>query len=170
MQRHGAGSMSFPPLLSSDKWGATSTAGRRRPRATPKPLALHGGTLQDLKLATGDRYELLQSAARVDARSAASDVAGSEAARPDHFRQIFPAAIRPQGSIFAHCKRTGHATMTNPVAGPAIRDLSGWFAEYGRPSGPGNLRTEFARNVSLVPRGDGETTNTVRMLKGRVLR
>ena len=162
--------MSFPPLLDSRKWGATAPVGRRRPRAVPKPLTLRGGTLQDLKLATGDRYELLQSVARVDAGSAASDVARSEAARPDHFRQMFPSAIRPQGSIFEHCKRTGHATMTNPVAGPPIRDLSGWFAEYGRPSGPDSLRTEFARNVSLVPRGDGETTNTVRMLKGRVLR
>ena len=86
---------------------------------------------------------------------------------PDTFSDMYGKSAKPDFNVFDYCKRVGHAPPSVPA--PPVSNLSAWFNEYGRPRNtcPPGLRSEFVQNTSLR---NGYPTNTVRMIRGRVLR
>ncbi|KAL3917474.1 MAG: hypothetical protein SGPRY_006390, partial [Prymnesium sp.] len=190
-------SLSFPPLLSGfHAAGKKSYPGGEltwKKALAPRPLssALSPRTKQELASAVGAHWNLLNRTLHPSLPEGEPSHASSPpppflppslppssgesengAARRSMplFRSVFARGSFPAHSQWDYCKKYGRPPKQ--VAAPRIEDLSSWFAEYGRPTelcGSG-FRSEFAPTLKSVPRGQGETSASVRMIRGRVLR
>ena len=178
-------SMSFPPLLGHSKWrnptvaptfpGASATW-RKSLAARPLSHQPSAATVGELRLAMGGNFPLLHETTKLKATSGSSFVGHPTGARPAAKPKLYASvwgaeSTVPTFSVWAYCQKHGHAPPSVPQ--PPIRDMKGWFAEYGRPriDCPPGFRSEFAARTNIVRKpGATDVTQTVRMLPGRVLR
>ena len=193
--------MSFPPVLDHSKWrNATSDThfpgGSITWRKSLAPRPLHhqpsAATVNELRLATGGNFALLNETAQIKAAGEKAPVAAPAGAPPRRqpalYNSVWGAkSTMPTFNVWDYCKKHGHAPLptdyNSQAAGhmggksmpqPPINDMKAWFAEYGRPKierDPPGFRTEFAARTNTVRKpGATDVTQTVRMLPGRVLK
>lgn len=188
------GTLAFPPVLERSKWrNATSDTSfpggsiTWRKALAPRPLhhTPSPTTVNDLRMATGGRFQLLQETTDLKAAAAAASAAGETSqlqppvypgGRPVGPPTTFTAvwgkeASMPTFNVWDYCKKHGHAPPSMPQ--PPINDMKSWFAEYGKPKidCPPGFRTEFAARTNMVRKpGATDLTKTVRMVPGRVLK
>ena len=171
-------SLAFPPLLK----GFRAAGQKSYPGGTetwkkalaPRPLRVNPSqqTLQEMAVATGANWKLLQQATGVQAPDRHIRTPYTRGKSPGNplYQTVFPGGAPPIHSQWAYCKKYGRAPKEVPA--PRINDLATWFGEYGRPGGqtaPG-FRSEFSASLKSIPYAHGETSTTVRMIRGRVLR
>lgn len=182
------GQLSFPPLLDNSKWrNATSDqyfpggSYTWRKSLQPRPLRHKPSptTLNELRMATGGRFGLLEDTTALPKSSSAPPGAdhfqvpgGKLHAPPVLFNSIFPKeSTMPTFNVWDYCQKHGHAPPRMPQ--PPINDMKAWFQEYGKPKVdcPPGFRTEFAARTNVVKKpGATDITKTSRMIPGRVLR
>ena len=185
-------SLSFPPLLSSNKWRGST--GKSYPGSdntwhkalAPRPLRHlpSESTVRDMQMSTGARFNLLQqsvklpedlikrSSAQPDYSAGYLTVSGGAPSSMPLYDSVWAGASKPKFDNWKYCKKHGHAPHPNTLPAPGINDLKSWFAEYGHPKAdvsPG-VRSEFTATLSCIPRAQGETSKSVRMIRGSVLR
>lgn len=193
-----AGSLSFPPLLSQwkgaaqdNKFPGSDHTWKQALRPRPLKHELSQQTVSDLQVACGPRFHLLQQATNLDAHVSGSSDAMSSSMPPPNFRgsatnpafsanprgmplyqTVWPETSPPQFSVFEYCKKVGHAPPPNSLPAPRVNDMKQWFATYGHPApnAPTGTLSEFAQSIKSVPRSGGETSQQVRLYRGRVLR
>ena len=183
------GQLSFPPLLDNSKW-RNATSDQQFPGGSytwrkslqPRPLKHQPSpsTVTELRMATGERFQLLEDTAALPKSSSAPpgpdmvQVPGRKrnAGPTVLFNTIFPKeSSMPTFNVWDYCQKHGHAPPRMPQ--PPISDMKAWFQEYGKPKVdcPPGFRTEFAARTNLVRKpGATDITRTSRMLPGRVLR
>ena len=170
--------LAFPPLLKGfipagrkTYPGGTSTW---KKAYAPRPLRVTPSekTMQEMAIATGHNWRLLQETTGVGAPDRNIHTPMPRAQSPGNplYQRVFPGGQPPSHNQWDYCKKYGRAPKNVPA--PQINDMAAWFGEYGRPGnqcGPG-FRSEFSATLKSVPRSEGETSAGVRMIKGRVLR
>jgi len=164
--------ISFPPILERHRWG-------RDPTMTQKPggKPLSEQTVRDLQGALGGNFHVLQAELGIEpgAGGSTSPRGRPEPAAQQPDKQIYNAiwgkASLPQMNVFEYAKQKGHALPPNSMPAPQIDSLSSWFAEYGKPklTQPG-VQSEFVSSMKSIPRGHGEVSADMRMIKGSLLR
>lgn len=136
------GSLSFPPLLTQWKGAAQ---GRSFPGSShtwqkalaPRPLAHAPSeqTLQDLQLACGPRWNLLQEAAQLPSSKSGAPLpppvttyrsggGGRDLpAKMPLYETVWPDTQAPTFSVWDYCKKVGHAPPPNSMPAPRITDM-----------------------------------------------